>query len=262
MASVAGCGAAQHVDPAASEKVYQLGAQLFQQGQLRPAIEELLKATKLNPENADAFYLLAVISLQEASEAEDMMQAEACLQGQDLQLMKQETEEHFKEAEERFTRALRLRADFSDAQNGLAVVALHFQRWDQAVEWSVRALSSPLYQSPWMAQGNLGLAYLNKRDFPRAAKELREAVFANPQFCVGRYRLAKVYYEIGNLDGAAEELEKVAADPKCGIQEAWHLLGLVSLKRGDRPRAQVAFQTCVALRPRSCIAKECRIATP
>ncbi len=262
IATGTGCGEAQHVDPAASEKVYQLGAQLFQQGQIRPALEELLRAVKLNPENSDAHYLLAIIALRQANDAEEMTAVESCLQGQDLSLMKQEVEQHFKEADERFQKALLQRPDFSDAQNGLSVVALHFQQWDRAVEWSLKALSNPMYQSPWMAQGNLGWAYLNKKEYPRAAKELREALKANPEFCVGRYRLAKVYYETRNLDGAAEELEKVAAETKCGIQEAHHLLGLVSLRRGDRSRAEAAFKTCVALRPNSCLAKECRIATP
>jgi Tfp pilus assembly protein PilF len=136
---------------------------------------------------------------------------------------------------------------------------MHFQEWDQAVTTAGKALANPLYRDPWAAQGNLGWAYLHKRELARASKELRQAVFSNPHFCVGRYRLAQVSYELKNLEAAQEELERVAADPKCPIQEAFHLLGLVSLRRGDRQRAEEAFNRCVALAPRSCLAKECRI---
>ena len=262
LAAGTGCGEAQHIDPAASEKVYQLGAQLFQQGQYRPALEELLRATKLNPQNADALYLLGIIALREASDGEEMMSGETCLQAQDAALMKDEIESNFRKAEERFKQVLVIKPEFSEAWNGLAVVQLHFQRWSEVIATELKALGSPTYATPWMAQGNLGWAYLNRKELPLAAKELRESVFANPRFCVGRYRLGKVYYEEKNFEGAAEELEKVSSDPKCAIQEAQHLLGLVSLKRGDRARAESAFKACVDLHPKSCLARECRIAAP
>ncbi len=257
----AGCGESQPVDPEASEKQFLLGADYFQKGMQRPALEELLKAVKLNPRNSDALHLLGILSLREAADSEGMIDQQACLPKEDAKLMRQEVDRHFREAEERFRKAVEVKPDFSDAWNSLAVVMLHFHRWDEAISATEKALSNAIYTQPWAAQGNLGWALFQKGDYLRAAKELREAIFANPQFCVGRYRLAKVFYEQKNLDGAMEQLTALAADPKCPIQEAYHLLGLTALKVNDREKSQAAFKRCVELAPKSCLAKECRIAS-
>jgi Tfp pilus assembly protein PilF len=78
---------------------------------------------------------------------------------------------------------------------------------------------------------------------------------------VGRYRLAKVYYEQRDYQAAAEELRQVLDDKSCPIQEAFHLAGLVDLRRDDRPAAERHFRRCIALAPKSCLARECQLAS-
>jgi Tfp pilus assembly protein PilF len=261
---LAGSGAcattAPHVDPDASEKRYLLGADYFQKGLVAPALEELLKAVELNPKNADAHNLLGLCFLRRGAEAEEMSLRAQCLKGEELSLEKQEMDGHFKKAEEQFREAIRLKPQFSEALNNLAVVELHFGRYDEAIGHGEQALANIIYREPFEAEGNLGLAYLNKHDYARASKQLRQALFEQPQFCVGRYRLAKVYYEQQDWDRASEELEKVVGDKACPIQEAFHLAGMVALRRQDRLRAVEMFQRCVQLAPKSCIAKECVLA--
>jgi type IV pilus assembly protein PilF len=167
----------------------------------------------------------------------------------------------FTRAEGQFREAVRIKPDFSEALNNLSVVSIHFGRYDEAVTLAEKALSNIVYREPFAAQGNLGLAYLGKNELARAAKALRQALFDQPQFCVGRYRLAKVYYEQKEYDLAAEELDKVTGEKTCPIQEAFHLAGLVSLRRDDRGHAAQMFERCVALAPRSCLARECTLAT-
>ena len=94
----------------------------------------------------------------------------------------------------------------------------------------------------------------------RAAKALRQSLFEQPKFCVGRYRLAKVYYEQKDWDRAAEEIEQVTNDKACPIQEAYHLAGMVALRREDREKAGRMFARCVDLAPKSCLASECKLA--
>ncbi len=258
--SVSGCGEAQKVDPEASDKRFLLGADYFEKGLVRPALEELLLAVKLNPRNSEALHLLGILALRQAADGEAMIERQACLPPKEAALEKEEVDARFREAEKRFREAVAVKPDFSDAWNSLAVVQLHFSRWDEAIASTEKALSNAIYRQPWAAQGNLGWAFFQKKDHLRAMKELRTAVFANPQFCVGRYRLARVLYEEKDLDAAAEQLTQVTQDPRCPIQEAFHLAGMVALKQGDRAKAQAAFQRCVELAPRSCLAKECRIA--
>jgi Tfp pilus assembly protein PilF len=261
IAALSACGAVQkQIDPEASEKRYLLGADYFTKGLVGPALEELLKAVELNPENPDAHNLLGLVFLRKGAETEELSLRAQCLKGDELRLEKQDMDVHFKKAEDQFRQAVRGRPNFSEALNNLAVVAIHFGRFDEAVQLEDRALSNIVYNEPYAAHGNLGLAYLGKKDLARAAQALRQALFEQPQFCVGRYRLAKVYYEEQELERAAEELEKVTGDKACPIQEAYQLAGLVALRRQDRAHASEMFQRCVALAPKSCLAKECTLA--
>src|SRR5579871_1362635 len=204
--SASGCGEAQKVDPEASDKRFLLGADYFEKGMLRPATEELLQAVKLNPKNFEAQHLLGILALRQAADGEAMIEQQSCLPPADAALTRQEVDVRFREAESRFRQAVEIRPDFSEAWNSLAVVALHFRRYDEAIAAAEKALANAIYRQPWAAQGNLGWALYQKKEYLRATKELRTAVFGNPQFCVGRYRLARVYYDEKNLEGAQEEL--------------------------------------------------------
>jgi Tfp pilus assembly protein PilF len=258
---VVACGPAQKmVDPEASEKRYLLGADYFNKGLVGPALEELLKSVELNPHNPDAHNLLGLVFLRKGAESEELATRAQCLKGEELRLEKQDMDAHFGKAETQFKQAIADKPTFSEALNNLAVVAIHFGRYDEAVSLEEKALSNIIYREPFAAQGNLGLAYLNKSDYARAAKALRQALFDQPAFCVGRYRLAKVYYEEKDWERAAEELERVTSDKACPIQEAFHLAGMVALRREDRGKAGELFQRCVQLAPKSCLAKECTLA--
>lgn len=247
-------------DADASDKHYLLAADYFSKNLLGPALEEGTKALELNRENAEAHNLVGLISLRKAAEAEELAIRAQCLKGEELRLEKDEIEKHFGEAQKRFSEAVRLRPEFSEAHNSLSVVALHFGRVDEAIQQAEKALSNVLYREQYTAQGNLGAAYLQRRDYARASKALRQALFEQPKFCVGRYRLAKVYYEQGDLERASAEIEQVVLDKACPIQEAYHLAGLIALKRQDREHASQMFSRCVAVAPKSCLAKECVVA--
>jgi Tfp pilus assembly protein PilF len=258
---LSGCGPAmKQMDPEASEKRYLLGADYFQKGLVAPALEELLKSVELNPRNPDAHNLLGLIFLRKAAESEELSVRAQCLKGDELRLEKDTMDGQFKKAEEQFKTAVEIKPNFSEALNNLAVVAIHFGRYDEAISLDEKALSNIVYREPFAAQGNLGLAYLNKSDLARAGQALRQALFEQPAFCVGRYRLAKVYYEEKEYERAGDELEKVTGDKACPIQEAYQLAGMVALRRQDRGKAAQMFERCVQLAPKSCVARECTLA--
>jgi len=69
--AVASCGPAQtRVDPDASEKRYLLGADYFNKGLVQPALEELLKAVDLNPNNPDALFQSGLLAVQQNKPAD------------------------------------------------------------------------------------------------------------------------------------------------------------------------------------------------
>ena len=80
----------------------------------------------------------------------------------------------------------------------------------------------------------------------------------NPDFCVGRYRLAQVYLEAGLVEQAIEQAVQVVDDARCPIQDAHRVLGAARLRAGLDEDAKVAFKSCVDLAPKSCLAIECQ----
>ena len=79
----------------------------------------------------------------------------------------------------------------------------------------------------------------------------------NPDYCVGRYRLAQVYLDSERPDLALEHAEVVASDDRCPIQDAHRIVGVANLRLGRADDAAGAFESCVALAPRSCLAVDC-----
>jgi tetratricopeptide (TPR) repeat protein len=224
------------------------------------ALEELLKSVELNADNVDAHNMLGVIYLRKAHDIEQLATQAQCLKGEALKLEQEEMEKLFTKARVEFKRSVELKANFSEAWNNLAVIALHFGQREEAITAVEKALGNIIYRDSYVAHANLGQAYLEKNDYVRAQKELRQAVFEQPKFCVGRYRLAKAYYEQKEYDRAADELKEVTVDKACPIQEAFHLAGMVALRLQDRSRATEMFERCVALAPKSCLAQECKLA--
>src|SRR4051812_21767169 len=134
VSAASGClSTTQKVDVEGSEKRYYLGADYFEKRMFRPALEELLKSIELNPQNVDAHYLLGLLYLQEASEGEAMIEQASCIAGAEAKLERQDVDAHFRQAETEFRKALEWKPEFSDAWNSLAVVAIYFQRWDEAI---------------------------------------------------------------------------------------------------------------------------------
>ena len=136
---------------------------------------------------------------------------------------------------------MKWRREFPDAWNNLAVAALALGDWDSAIEAASQALKDSTYAAPEMARANLGWAYLQRKELQKAWKELHEAVSRAPRFCVGRYRLGKVFFERGDMEQAAETLAGMLDDARCPIQDAFLLGALVSQKRGERERARMLF---------------------
>ena len=160
-------------DETQSNAQYQLALGIFERGKPREALDHALRALELNEENQDAAYLIALIYLSfcQAAPAD-------C---------------HLEEAARHARRALQIRSDFREAQNLLGVVYIHQKKYDDAVT-VLRPLSEDiLYRTPENAWGNLGWAYLELGKHDDAIRALERAVAAEPNFCVGHYRLGLAY---------------------------------------------------------------------
>lgn len=232
------------------------------------ARRELLKAIELNAENKDAHQLLGILFFLEAIQKINILERERCLKGEAATEQRQEITADFHRSEEhlRIVIALSKRENRieSEALNYLANIAIHFKRYEEAISFSQEALGNILYSARHVALGTLGWVYYKKGDLKNAARELRQAVYHEPRFCIGRYRLAKVYYDQKQFEAAFDELELVVKEKGCPIQEALELMGLVCLKVSPKHVEQTScdaryyFTECYHLHPKSCVAENCR----
>lgn len=243
----------------ASQRHYALGADYFQKQMIPAALGEAQEALKLDPKNHEALYLIGMISMRQAVETVELMSRARCLPPDEAKLEREDADQKMARAEGSFRKAVAVKADYAEAWNAISAAALHFRRWDQAIEAADRALSNGTYVSPWIAMANRGIAFFEKKDYLRASQALRQAIAQNARFCVARWRLAEVYHAQGDDERSIAELQMVVTDKNCPIQEAHLLMGKILQKRQEPDRAREMFRQCLRLAPESCVAKECRL---
>ncbi len=251
--------ATQHIDLQAAEKHYDLAADYMGKRLVAAALRECEEALKANPNYADAHYLLGAIKLGLAVQDLEVAGRTSCLKGPQAALGKKGAEDKLREAEAHFKHASELRVDYSEALDGLAAIALHFQDWDRAVALEASALKNPVFAENHIARSNLAWALYGKGDYVRAELELRSALVRAPDFCVGYYRLGELLFKRGDVPGASDALGEIEKRRQvCRIQEAFHLLGRVAVAHKEPVRALKALEDCQSLAPRSCLADECK----
>ena len=269
VASAPGCasrrneGSNDPVAPDASpaDKHYDVAVGSFHNGMYEDAKLQLERALRTDPEHADSYYLRGMLLLNEGRTLVDAVETQQCLEDDAAELQRKRAQELHAQAREAFEAAAAHYPDGASgrgrANNSLSVVSLFFHEHEAAIEHSRAALDQRFYADRYSALANMGWAHYNLGDLVSATNELRQAVLLNPDFCVGRYRLAQVYLDAGLPEQAVEEARLVVDDERCPIQDAHRILGVASLRLGDQERARTAFGSCVALAPRSCLAQDC-----
>jgi type IV pilus assembly protein PilF len=209
-------------------------------GQPREALDHVLKAVELDDENAEAAHLAALIYL------------DFCRQGSaDCRL---------EEAEKQARHALDAQPDFREARNTLGVILIHAQRYAGAVRELTPLTTDILYRTPENAWGNIGWAYLEQGALPEARQALLRSTAAQPDFCVGYYRLGLTEERSGHAKEALEAYTQAlsAADGRCtGLQEAYAGRARLLSKMNRVDEAQRDLATCVRLAQHTDAGKEC-----
>jgi tetratricopeptide (TPR) repeat protein len=206
----------------------------------RTALEHALKAADLDDQNPEALHLVALLYLDFCSR-----NAAEC---------------RLPKAEQAARRAVQVKPDFREAKNTLAVVLIHEKRPAEAVKVLVPLTQDILYQTPEAAWGNLGWAYLELGKIDPAIDALRRSIAAQPQFCVGNFRLGVAYEKRGELPMAEDAFTRALETdaPGCsGLQEAWAGRARVRLRGSNPPSAVADLERCVALSKTTETGKEC-----
>jgi type IV pilus assembly protein PilF len=209
-------------------------------GQPREALDHVLKAIALDDENADAQHLAALIYLDFCRQA-----------SQECRLA---------EAEKHARAALELKEDFREARNTLGVTLIHEQRYREAIDVLTPLAQDMLYRTPENAWGNIGWAYLLEGSLPEAVNALSRSVAAQPDFCVGHFRLGQAYERMGNSGEALGSYTRAleSASGRCqGLQEAYAGRARLLTSMNRAAEAESDLQTCVRLDKRTDAGREC-----
>jgi type IV pilus assembly protein PilF len=218
-----------------SEAEYDVARDLFlMRHDPRGALGHAQKAVEMNDGNADAHHLVALIYLYFCS-----VSALDC---------------RYPEAEKSARQAVKLRADFREAQNTLGVILIHEKRYDEAIAVLDPLAHDILYQNPWDAWGNLGFAYLEKGKLEDAVTALQHSVTAEPRYCVANYRLGLALEKKGDLDAARKAFSQAVETnrPECqSLQDAFEARARVYSKSKNCELARGDWEKCREISPDS-----------
>ncbi|MDD5307907.1 MAG: tetratricopeptide repeat protein [Deltaproteobacteria bacterium] len=231
----AACGGSQ-VDEKAriqSDRFYEAAyGSWFEQHDNLAAIRNLTRSIETDPENDRAHYLLGTIRLGrgELDEAETHLREAVRLRG---------TEQPAARAE---------------AENSLGVLLIEKKQYAEAVRVLSASAGEVLNREPWLAMGNLGWAHIELGEYDKAVEVLRRALFDQPRFCVGLYRLGQAFYLKKDYAAAENSLRQAIAVPDSGcadMQEAQYYLGLTLMRLGRAEESAPFFAKCRDVDPLS-----------
>lgn len=262
-------GCAHDADKRSPEKLsdsadnhYEIALGSAQTGSFDDAKKQLEFALEAVPEHGNSHYLMGLILLHEGRMIIEFIESEMCLTDAAADEQRLRADDLHRTAHASFAKAAAA-YDENDpslgrAFNSMAVISLYFHDNERAQSELELALKTQFYTEKYSALANLGWAYYEQGDLVQAMTELRQSVLMNPDYCVGRYRLAQVYLDFEMTEQALEEAQRVIEDDRCPIQDAHRVAGIARMRLGQGQSASDAFSDCLELAPRSCLANACR----
>jgi type IV pilus assembly protein PilF len=213
-----------------SENEYALAKDYFYKGDPRAALDHVLRAVQLNPDNPRALYFTSTVFLYFCSTNQGMAAPDCRLA----------------DAEKYARLAVHSDDRFRDAKNLLGQTLILESKYKEAISVLRPLVDDPAYSSNFLAWGNLGWAQVLLGDVDSGISSLKNAV-TQPRFCVGHYRLGLAYEKKGDLAAAETSLSNAvqvqSADCQ-NLQDAWEELGRVRAKLGKADDARVDFERC------------------
>ncbi len=193
----------------------QLAASYYQNRQYQIAIDEANRAVELDPKSAMAYSILGLIYM-------------------DLDERGQ--------AEQNFTRALRLDADNPEINNNYGWFLCRTGRERASVEYFQRAAANKLYATPALAWRNAGVCMMQLKDYGAAEPYLRRAFELDATSPIVKFQLTRLYLGTRQLERANFYFGLLERDVGQTAETVWLGLRLARAAgdvRGERQYADV-----------------------
>ena len=184
----------------------ELASAYYAEGQYSTALKEVDTALAIDPSLAGAHGLRGLVLMQT---------------GQD------------KQAERSLREALRLAPENPDWQNNMGWFVCQRQSAKSAMPYFLQALANKAYSSPQKALLNAGLCSLKDQDVINAEFYFLRALQFEPNLVLARVKLAKIYFERGDLAKARRHILVAIQSEKIVIEDLMMAIH-IERKLGDR----------------------------
>lgn len=204
-----------------AEGYFFLGVSFMNNDDPTTALEELLKAEKLCPNDPRIHNAMGLVYY---------------------------AKERFDKAILHFQKALLLDPEDSDAAHNLAIVYLYLNRYDEAIALLLGALESDVYRNQANSLNAVGWAYYKKNDYIKAEEFFRKTLEHDRMYLPAYDNLAKVYISLSRFKDAETELVRALNLNEFFI-EARLDLGIVYLKSSQQAQACEQFSKVLGIDP-------------
>jgi len=228
-----------------SDAEYDLAVDLFKKNNPRSALDHARKSVELNEENDKASYLVALILLSFCTGPRGFEQPDCKLA----------------EIEKSARQSLKVAPQNREARNFLGQTLINEKKFKEAITVLEPLTKDPAYSTPHLAWGNLGWAQVEDGQIDRGLESLRNAVAAEPRFCVGHYHMGLALERKGDIAGAERSLTSaVTADKDCEtLQDGWEARARVRARLMKIEDAKKDYERCVELSKETATGKKCAV---
>jgi len=152
-----------------------------------------------------------------------------------------------------YSKALVLDPKLSIARFYLGTLYLDMKRWDDAIRELRSITNDPTFESLQYVHNNIGLAHLEKGEYPQAIREFKKAIDYQSDFAEVHHNLGLVYFRLGNREMAIEEYrEALRLYPQ--FARARLDLAVAYAEIGDKEQATRELTRVIELSPQSALA--------
>lgn len=215
------CTTSPEVKQRQSRASRNLGEMYLMQGKHAAALNEFVKAEKLDPADPHLQYDIGLVYM--AMEKPKLAVAQ-------------------------FKKALQLKPDMAAAKNSLGAVYLVQQEWDLAIAVFNEVLDNLLYATPHLPLSNLGYVYYEKKMYAKAEKYYRAALKKEPEYVNAWRGLGRVHQATGRMPEAVQAFERAVALAPESAQLQADLADAYRLSR-NYEKAAGAYQKVIELEP-------------